>query len=902
MALSGQGDIPVKQLLFSMTLMLNVSAVSALSLNEIRIDQPGGDNDEYIELSGDAFESLADHTYLVIGDGNGGSGTIEAVIDLSAEQLDSAGLFTVAEAGFSLVTANLTTTLNLENNDNVTHLLVTNFSGADGDDLDIDNDGVLDVSPWSSVIDSVSLKKNDSGDKLYSSTVVGPSGTFVPSHVYRCAEGWRIGNFDLGVNDSPGQLNDCDDGSSGPVARTIPEIQSAGMVSPFVGEMVKVTGVVTADFQADDQLRGFYLQDQIGDADPTTSDGIFVFDPQGTDVQVGDVITLTAVVDEFLGLTELKNVSSLTIIGTGSIAPTLVNLPETVDGELEQYEGMLVEIAPTMTVSQNFFLGRYGQMTLAAPDDNGISGRLFQPTNQFQADSPEAIALAQSNARRILVLDDGQDISRFGDNPDPVPYIGLPPQIIRAGDTVTELVGVLDYGRINSASTPARDYRLHPTQVPVFTTKNHRVNQPEELPGRISIASFNVLNYFTTLDGQGAICWRQANQGCRGADSASELQRQQDKIVAAIQAMDADIIGLVELENNGYGADSAIQTLTDAVNAAIGSNVYRVAGTNDALLLGNDVIGMGYIYKSSIVQPIGIAATLDSGAFDQNQIDGGISRQPLAISFEELGSGEQFTAVINHFKSKRPPSSVLNNANDDQGDGQGAWNLRRTEAAGELASWLASNPTGIDDPDILIIGDLNAYALEDPIEALKNAGYSDLIFNFNGQTSYSFIFDGQSGYLDHALANQALKDQVAGVSEWHINTDEPKVIDYDENFNPQGYYSADPFRSSDHDPVIVSLNLHSINEPLDEDEDGVEDEFDKCPATKTNLKVDETGCSGKQNIAQKCNAFFPDKPSRYIHCVYRTASMAYHQGLLNKRQAWKAYRKAVRKVIRFYRW
>lgn len=879
-------------------LLLLSGTASAATLNEIRIDQSGSDNDEYFELSGSNNELLTGLSYLVIGDGAGGSGVVEAVVDLSAEQLDSNGLFVAAESIFTLGTANLVTSINFENSDNVTHLLVRDFSGLVNDDLDVDDDGTLDSTPWTEIVDSVGLRENDSGELLYSSTIVGPDGTFVPGHVFLCDDGWRIGSFTVGENDTPGAVNDCGGGNGGePQIVGIPQIQSSGDTSPFVGQLVQTTGVVTADFQGGDQLRGFFMQDSVGDADDTTSDGIYVFDPDGTDVNVGDLIIIVAEVDEFFGLTELKNVVSITVNGLENIAPVMITLPETVDGDLERYEGMLVEITHPMTVAQTFFLGRYGQMTLSSPDDSGNPGRLFQPTNVFPAATVEREQLANENARRLLVLDDGQDISSLGDNPDPVPYLGLPPQVVRAGDQVSNLVGVLDYGRINSAPTPNRDYRLQPVAAPQFTNTNLRQSAPDAVAGTVSVASFNVLNYFTTLDGNGSTCGPDANQGCRGADSAEELQRQQDKLVAAIMAMDADIVGLIELENNGFGPDSAIQTLVDALNTAYGGEIYQVAGTADQQPLGTDVIVVGFIYKPAIVSPVGLPATLATGAFDP-LLEDGLSRQPLAVSFEEVATGERFTAVVNHFKSKRPPSTPQNNANDDQGDGQGSWNLRRTEAANDLAAWLASDPTGIADPDVLIIGDLNAYAQEDPILALNQQGYTDLIRESAGVEAYSFIFDGQSGYLDHALANQALLTQVSGVVEWAINADEPKVIDYDLNFNPDSYYAADPYRSSDHDPVIVGLTLQSEQPPMDTDGDGVADTVDFCPMTPANANVDANGCSGRQRVIGLCDSLFPTDIGGYLGCVYIESFKAYQEGLLSQRQARRLFNRAVRRVLR----
>lgn len=879
------------------------TATHAANISEIRIDQPGTDTDEYFELKGSANESLVGLSYIVIGDGSTGSGTIESVTDLETQSLDANGLFLVAKSTFSLATPNLISNFSFENSDNVTHMLVAGFTGAVGDDIDTDDDGVIDFTPYSNIVDSVALKENDSGELLYSTTIVGPDGSFVPGHSYLCDDGWRIGVFsptDADAVDTPGAENNCDGDTGGgdPTVTelSIPAIQSNAGASPFDGQLVKTTGIVTADFQAADQLRGFYLQDPIGDGDTSTSDGIFVFTPSGNQVSVGDQLELTAEVDEFFGLTELKNVTALSILSSGNtIAPTTISLPETINGELEQYEGMLVDVVSTMTVSQNFFLSRFGQLTLSSANDQGIAGRLFQPTNLFPASSQQAIDLAASNQRRLLVLDDGQDISGFGDNPEPVPYIGNPPSVLRAGDQVSNLIGILDYGRINASNPPARDYRLQPTVAPVFTANNPRQAIPLSANGSLSIASFNVLNYFSTIDGNGSICGPQANQSCRGADSESELARQQAKIVSALRAMDADIVGLIEIENNGYQADSAIRRLVDALNVAYGELTYEIVQPEGLSSLGGDAISVGFIYKPAVVKKTGIAVTLTSGAFDQSLNDGGRSRQPLAVSFEEISSGEVFTAVVNHFKSKRPASGLQNNGNDDLGDGQASWNLRRTEAANDLSAWLANNPTSIEDQDILIIGDLNAYAEEDPMLALETNGYIDLIQQFIGDSGYSFTFDGLAGSLDQALASESLSQQVGGVVEWHINTDEPPVLDYNQDFNPAGYYSEDPFRSSDHDPVIVGLNL--FTEPLDTDNDGIVDDLDQCADTPNGSAVASDGCSVEQALEQNCEPLFAQRPREYLRCVFKTVVKAHREGLITRTQARRIYYRAIIRVI-----
>lgn len=584
-------------------------------------------------------------------------------------------------------------------------------------------------------------------------------------------------------------------------ATAIHAVQGATAASPLLGQTVTVEGLVVGDFQnVKTQLRGFFVQEEASDqdADATTSEGIFVFDNGlKDDVQAGDRVRVRGLVQEFNTMTELKRLEKVVICDQNNpLEPALVTLPEATDGDLEQVEGMLIRLANEMTVAQTYFLGRYGQMTLAA------AGRLYQPTNLFPPDSTEAQALAAENARRLLVLDDGRDLSALGDNPNPVPYLGAPPPaVIRAGDTVTNLVGVLDYGRINSApgAEVALDYRLQPTEPPIFITGNARTDTPTAVGGALKVASFNVLNYFNG-DGQGG-----GFPTSRGAQSAAEFQRQRAKIIAALHALDADIVGLMEIENDGYGPDSAIQDLVNGLNETEPVGVSYAFIDPGLPRLGGDEIAVGLLYKTNTITPTGPAMTLDTGAFDQTLADGGRSRQPLVQTFVDH-QGERFTVAVNHFKSKRPGDNITG-GDADNGNGAGAWNARRTQAAQDLVAWLATDPTGSGDPDRLIIGDLNAYAQETPITTIEAAGYVNLIHHYAGDEAYSYIFDGQVGYLDHALASSLLVTQTTGAVDWHINTDEPKVIDYEARFNPAGYYSPDPFRASDHDPVLIGLAL-----------------------------------------------------------------------------------------------
>ncbi|RMG94041.1 MAG: ExeM/NucH family extracellular endonuclease [Chloroflexi bacterium] len=758
-------------------------------INEIRIDQSGTDNDEYFELAGNPGASLDGLTYLVIGDGAGGSGVIEAVVDLTGNAIPTDGLFVAAESTFTLGTADFITNLNFENSDNVTHLLVADFTGADGDDLDIDDDGTLDTTPWSNLVDCVALVETPgSGDQIYCSQTVGPDGSFVPGHVYLCEDGWRIGAFS-GGNDTPGDPNPCETGPAfgacGDPATFIHDVQGNGFTSPLNGTSgVVIEGVVVGDFQdTANQLGGFFIQeeDSDADADPQTSEGLFVFDNGfGPDVNVGDVVRVQGSVTEFFDMTEINSVTNLAVCSSGAtVTPATITLPLPSVGDFEFTEGMLVTINQTLYVTGNFNQGRFGEVDLS------VNGRLFTPTH-LVAPGAAANALQDLNDRSRILLDDGSTIQ----NPLPLPpYLG-PDNTLRAGDTTTGLTGVLGFS--------FGSYRIHPTQPVSFTRVNARENTPPPVNGRLTIASFNVLNYFTTIDTGAPICGPNGNLGCRGADSVDEFMRQRAKIISALSAMNADVVGLNELENNDH---EAIADLVSGLNDALGAGTYAYIDTGT---IGEDAIKVGLIYKPASVTPVGPFAILDSSV-DPLFLDTK-NRPALAQTFMENATGAKFTVVVNHLKSKGSPCDDVGDPN--LGDGQGNCNLTRTNAATALVNWLATDPTGSGDPDFLIMGDLNAYAMEDPITAIKNAGYTDLINAFLGPNAYSFVFFGQAGYLDHALANSSLTPQVAGVAEWHINADEPRALDYND-FNQPLLYNPDPFRSSDHDPVLIGVDLNA---------------------------------------------------------------------------------------------
>jgi hypothetical protein len=207
------------------------------------------------------------------------------------------------------------------------------------------------------------------------------------------------------------------------------------------------------------------------------------------------------------------------------------------------------------------------------------------------------------------------------------------------------------------------------------------------------------------------------------------------------------------------------------------------------------------IYDSRKVEPVGRAATL---AIDDK------NRQPLAQSFRLVNGNKQaLTVAVNHLKSKNCPDA----ANDDldQGDGQGCWNPTRTRAAAKVADWLAGNPTGVKSQGVLLIGDFNSYTYEDPIRSLESRGYRNLVARWIGANAYSYVYNGEAGYLDHALATLPLASHVKAVHEWHINADEPLALQYTLAYKSaeqqKTFYAADAYRSSDHDPVLIDIAL-----------------------------------------------------------------------------------------------
>ncbi|MGX5769865.1 ExeM/NucH family extracellular endonuclease [Microbacterium trichothecenolyticum] len=554
----------------------------------------------------------------------------------------------------------------------------------------------------------------------------------------------------------------------------IGSVQGSGAASPIQGQDVLIEGVVVGDFQTGG-YDGYYVQDA-GDGDPATSDGIFVYAPGGAAVNPGDSVSVAGDVAEYYGLTQVVS-GDVEVCATGQALPTAaeLTLPATT-AQREALEGTYVTLPQNLAIGETFEYGRFGTITLT-------NGRLDQPAAVVEPGAA-ANTLAAANLENSITLDDG----RGSQNPDPALHpdgaVFTLEHSFRSGDLVQNATGVLDY-RFDT-------WGVQPTEGADFTLANARTGVPD-VGGDLKISSFNVLNYFTTIDPTPTN--DRDDDRTRGADSEEEFQRQQDKIVAALADIDADVFGLLEIENNG----TAVKALADALNAKVGAGTYVPVTTG---VIGTDAIATALIYKPSTVTPVG-GYQLMTSAVDPTWSDDR-HRPALTQRFAASESGDEFVVSVNHLKSKGSACAE----SPDLKDGQGNCSASRTAAAKALTNWL--NTTVAPDGRAIVIGDLNSYDHEDSIDAFVAGGFTDLEKQFNGEHAYSYVFDGQLGYLDYALAQPALTADVSGVEAWHINSDEPSLIDYDMSFKQpaqDALYAPDPYRSSDHDPVIVGLNL-----------------------------------------------------------------------------------------------
>lgn len=583
-------------------------------------------------------------------------------------------------------------------------------------------------------------------------------------------------------------------------ATKLSSIQGTGtsaFAATFVAEAI-VTGIYPTLSPA-----GFYIQEEDAQADgnPNTSEGIFVV--SGTPVAVGDLVSVVGTVQENAATPSFNQAvfatAAVSILSNSNPLPVAVDitLPVTATTDYEKTEAMIVRFPGTLTVSDNSNLGNFGEAKLSSgglvfqpsqvvdPNDNPPSG-----TNSSGASNVAAInALIASNILRTVLLDDG----RGGVMPS-LPYVNVD-NTLRVGSTIVNITGILGYA--------FSQYRIQPiaSAAPVFTHATRPAVPGYGGGANLKVASLNVLNYFNGNGAGGGF------PTTRGAHSLAEFNRQRDKIINALSLMNADIVGLIEMENqDGLDATPALLDLVNGLNAVMGAGTYSFIDDdldNNGFQDNNtDQIRCAIIYKSAVLTPVGNAMLSSNPDFD---------RPPLVQTFNLPSVNKNFNFIVNHFKSKGgcPGSGV----DADQLDGQSCWNNRRKLQSNGLLSFITTTVIPTSGTNHMIsVGDYNAYFEEDPMDILRAAGNTVL----GNSSSYSFLFSGQLGALDHAVISASLTGTVTAFSKWNANSVEPEYLDYNDAINDGGgdvvnpwasTYTVSPWRSGDHDAVLIGFNL-----------------------------------------------------------------------------------------------
>ena len=619
--------------------------------------------------------------------------------------------------------------------------------------------------------------------------------------------------------------------------------------SPLVGQAVTTQGVVTADYPAGG-FSEFVIETggaggtEAQDQTPGASDAVFVFGSVAAgQVHIGESVEVTGKAAEFDGETEIDS-PVVTQLATALPAVVPDQIPWTdlaTDAQKEAHEGELMMPQGDFTVSDNYDVNYYGSMTLASGDTP-----LRQPTDAGAAGSATAQAVAADNAARMVTLDDGSSWTYSPDGSfasDPLPWL-TPTNPVRIGSQVTfhEPV-ILDYRNDLWNFQPTQQVTDDGSAVATFSDTRTENQQPANVGGDIRLATFNVENYFAMTgedyvsQGLGTCTYyddRAGNHigvntctgtdgspGPRGAADDADFARQQEKIVVGINRLGASIVSLEEIENSakfGEPRDTALAGLVGALNATAGSNVWAYVPSPPASALPplneQDVIRTALIYKPADVSPVGSSTVLtgDSGAGQPFSV----AREPLAQGFKKAGAtdADSFLVVANHWKSKTADSDPLypGDAEDTSSPAvdQGPFNETRVHEAQDTLAFATQAAASLDTNRIFIMGDLNSYTQEDPLQTLYQAGYTDLGSKFDpSEATYSF--DGLAGSLDHVMASPAALAMVTGADVWQINAQESVGYAYSRyNYNvTQLFNGGDPFAASDHDPVVVGLNLPS---------------------------------------------------------------------------------------------
>ncbi|WP_404973305.1 ExeM/NucH family extracellular endonuclease [Vibrio campbellii] len=844
-------DTLIKPSLLALTI---ASALSANANAEIILSQyvEGGSYNKAVEIAntGDAAVTLTG--YELAKSSNGG-GTWGSTFDLSQVTLQANQVYVLAHGDASDAIKAVA---------DITDKSVANFNG--DDPIALLKDG--EVHDIIGVMGDVDFGKD--------TTLVRNSDALTPSATYDASQ-WTA--FEKDNIDGLGELNAteppapfaCEVDGQQPNFTTIQDIQGEGDTSPFIDgypyitdEDHFVTGVVTAVTTG--LTKGFYLQALESDNNDKTSEGLFIHtDAADTELKAGDVVCVKGKVQEYYSNTQLaSDANSYVKTGTSDI-PRVTDLVikegETLRDALERHEGMQVELtsASDLFVTRNFsydYDSRRNNMMLS------YEAPLFKPTQLHAAESDAAVELAKDNAaNRVYLESDGKapngQIPYYPDFAKDADQDGSSEQHIRLGSRVEGLQGVVAYSY--------NEYRLIATNEvdnTNFVTSGEgfdvaRKDAPAIADSDLRIASFNVLNYFNSVADSGHENPTGQN---RGATNLDEFLIQQAKIVAAMNKMDADIIGLMEVENNGFGDSSAVKNLVDALNAEIEDAedhyTYVEIADQDKYqdeYFGSDAIMVAILYRANEVTPKEVAKVIVTPEqhIEENTItrnDGAegnpaydkYQRHSLLQTFTVKETGKDLSVVVNHFKSKGSECIeewIAGVEDSEPADLQGNCNNFRVSAANVVGDALK----GIEG-DVLVMGDLNAYGMEDPLLTLtdyskekygrdiytaayttigggelqvektkieKGYGYHNLNTVLHGADTFSYTYSGELGNLDHALASNSLAQKVVAIEDWHINSLESNLFEYSSKYTGDMPKYKDAFSASDHDPVIIAIDF-----------------------------------------------------------------------------------------------
>lgn len=437
---------------------------------------------------------------------------------------------------------------------------------------------------------------------------------------------------------------------------------------------------------------------------------------------------------------------SILLISGGIAAQELVMIDDPAtwkNTSLSQYEGKTIRFSVPFVVTNNYYNGR---LTISPR-------RIFAPTNQALPLTAAYNEILSANSTGEITLTGVSDYHRMGERlSDLTVYVSSSNSVqLRSCTWSGNTRADLECGYDSAAVDMRGEHTL-------------------------LVCAMNCEYYLTEQLG-----------GSMGPSSEAEHQKQRAKVSAALAKIDADIYGLVEVQQGQNALMEIARDLRARTNHPYGY-------VNDGGSVNGTYTKSGYVYRSDVVKPYGSIRNNETGVKNRKKAQG------FEVIADRAGKGERFIFSINHFKAKSGSGS---GENADKNDGQGSYNGTRKQEAQSVLTSYEKDCVLFQDSDILIMGDLNAYAMEDPVTILRNGGMIDLHRAFHADSSYSYVYHNQAGYLDHAMCNSTLYPQVTGMVAYHINSDEHDRYTYDKSDD------LTMFRCSDHDPILVGLRLDS---------------------------------------------------------------------------------------------